>query len=293
MPEKKYYWIKLKPTFFTSKEIKKLRRIAGGDTYVVVYLKMQLLSLETGGKLYYDGVEDDFAEELALTLDEDTDNVKMTIAFLTKYGLLEQVKEDEFFMPEVPINTGKEGASAQRVRKHRELQCNEKALQCNTDVTKCNTEIEKEKEKDIEIEIEIERDNSADKPQSPFSYQQIVSMFHQICVSYPKVTKLSDKRKKAISARLKTYTIDEIKSAFEKAERSSFLKGRNNRNWSANFDWIMSDGNLAKILDGNYDNRENKATVQSQSAASFAPQPTTDDNYGGYIEFDPWAEMGE
>lgn len=162
MPEKKYYWIKLKPTFFTSKEIKKLRRIAGGDTYVVIYLKMQLLSLETGGKLYYDGVEDDFAEELALTLDEDTDNVKMTLAFLTKYGLLEQVKEDEFFMPEVSINTGKEGASAQRVRKHRELQSNEKALQCNIDVTKRNTEIEK----DIDIEIEKERDNSADKPRT-------------------------------------------------------------------------------------------------------------------------------
>jgi hypothetical protein len=80
-------------------------------------------------------------------------------------------------------------------------------------------------------------------------------MFHNICRSYPRVTKLSDKRKKAISARLKTYSVEDIKTAFEKAERSSFLKGRNRRNWSATFDWIMSDSNMAKILDGNYDDR--------------------------------------
>ena len=36
---KKYYWLKLKDDFFNSREIKKLRRIAGGDTYTIIYLK--------------------------------------------------------------------------------------------------------------------------------------------------------------------------------------------------------------------------------------------------------------
>ena len=43
MAEKKYYWLKLKEGFFEQKIIKKLRKIAGGDTYVIIYLKMQLL----------------------------------------------------------------------------------------------------------------------------------------------------------------------------------------------------------------------------------------------------------
>lgn len=166
MAEKKYYWIKLKPTFFQSKEIKKLRKIAGGDTFVIIYLKMQLLSLETNGKLYFDGLEDDFSEELALILDEDSDNVRVTIAFLEKCGLIEQRADDEYFLPEALQNTGKESASAQRVRRHRALQCNEIPLQCNTDVTKCNTEKEIEIEKEIDIELEIE-DSKGDDKSSP------------------------------------------------------------------------------------------------------------------------------
>ena len=73
---KKYYWLRLKDDWFNSKVIKKLRKIAGGDTYTIIYLKMQLLSLKNEGKLYYEGVEDSFEEELALDLDEDIDNVR-------------------------------------------------------------------------------------------------------------------------------------------------------------------------------------------------------------------------
>ena len=80
-------------------------------------------------------------------------------------------------------------------------------------------------------------------------------MYNDTCVSFPKVTQLSDKRKKAIKARLKKYSVDDLKRAFENAEESDFLKGSNSRNWSANFDWIMNDTNLAKVLDGNYANK--------------------------------------
>ena len=170
---KRYYWIKLSQAFFNSKEIKKLRKIAGGDTYLIIYLKMQLLSLETGGRLYFDGLEDDFSEELALSLDEDVNNIRMTIAFMQKCGLIEQRAEDEFFMPEVLQNIGSESSSAARVRKHRELQRNEKALQCNTDVTKCNLIIDIDKDIDTDIdldtdtEIESEKESAAGEPAAP------------------------------------------------------------------------------------------------------------------------------
>ena len=65
MGEKKYYWLKLQNDFFSHKEIKKLRKIAGGDTYTVIYLKMLLVSLKNDDCLFYDGVEETFAEELA------------------------------------------------------------------------------------------------------------------------------------------------------------------------------------------------------------------------------------
>ena len=57
---KRYYWLKLQKDFFTQPKIKKLRKIAGGDTYTIIYLKMQLLSLNNGGKLFFEGIEENF-----------------------------------------------------------------------------------------------------------------------------------------------------------------------------------------------------------------------------------------
>lgn len=95
-------------------------------------------------------------------------------------------------------------------------------------------------------------------------YNGIVDAYNSFCPSLPTVKSLSDARKKAIKARLKTYTNEEIEEAFKKAEASDFLKGKNDRNWQANFDWIMKDANLAKVLDGNYDNKgKNKPGIDT------------------------------
>lgn len=155
---KKYYWLKLKDDFFTQKEIKKLRKIAGGDTYTIIYLKLQLLSLKNGGKLYFEDVEETFEEEMALTLDEEVENVRFTLMFLEKHGLIEEVSQTEFMLPKTIESIGSETQSTVRSRKCREnqraLQCNTTATQLQQNATKCNTEIEIdiEKEKDIEIE---------------------------------------------------------------------------------------------------------------------------------------------
>ena len=182
---KKYFWLKLMNDFFQQPKMKKLRKIAGGDTYTIIYLKMQLLSLKTDGKLYFDGVEETFAEELALTIDEDEDNVLFTLMYLKKQGLIEQVTEREYALPETMKRIGSEAQSTERVRRLRErrkdaeklagqgfeaLPEGSKALHCNADATNCNTEIEIEKEieSDIEIEREGEKDESGvDTPETP------------------------------------------------------------------------------------------------------------------------------
>ena len=91
-------------------------------------------------------------------------------------------------------------------------------------------------------------------------------MYNDICISFPRLTVLSDKRKKAIKARLNTYTVEQFKTVFEKAEASDFLRGSNNKNWSATFDWMITDGNFVKILDGNYDNKSSfQSSYQKQN----------------------------
>ena len=84
--------------------------------------------------------------------------------------------------------------------------------------------------------------------------------YNDICTALPKCRNLSEARKKAIRARLGSgYTQEDFTTLFRKAQASDFLQGHNNRKWTANFDWLLQDANMAKVLDGNYDNRETAA----------------------------------
>lgn len=114
-------------------------------------------------------------------------------------------------------------------------------------------------------------DTSNNYKNNIIEYQQIADLYNSICISFPKITKLSDKRKRAIRARMAAgYTIKDFQKLFEMAESSTFLKGGNSRNWYASFDWLITDGNFAKVIDGNYSDRQKGGTdYESQSSSSF------------------------
>lgn len=175
--QKRYYWFRLHKDFFQKKEIKRLRRVAGGDTYAVIYLKMLLRSIADGGKLYFDGYEETFVSELALDIDEDEQNVQITVNYLLKNGLLLECEADEYYLPEANNNTGSETAAASRMRKLRnkskELDCNNVTEQrnivtamlheCSQPLQTCYGEIEKEIEnRDIDRVIDIDRHRDRD-----------------------------------------------------------------------------------------------------------------------------------
>ena len=151
---RRYYWLQLKEDFFKSKEMKLMRKLPGGEELTVIYLKIMLASLPDKGKIYFEGLAEDLAEELALLIDEDTEAVRMALMFLTKKNLLTTIDNYQFTLEQVPEMIGSETASARRSRKYREGQ---KALQCNTDATKRNG--------DIEIDIDIEKDIELDQEQ--------------------------------------------------------------------------------------------------------------------------------
>lgn len=151
--EKRYYWLKFREDFFESKRIKRLRRMAGGDTYLIIYLKMQLKALKTGGVLQYTGVEDCAADEIALDIDEEPDNVKIVLTYLLANGLCECSDNINYLLPYVLKNTGSETAGTQRWRDWK----NRKTLESNATPTQLqqNANVEKEIEKDKDIEIDI------------------------------------------------------------------------------------------------------------------------------------------
>ena len=170
MAEARYYWLRLQEDFFKSLRIKKLRKLAGGDTFTIIYLKMQLMTLKTGGVLHYKGIEPTFAEELALDMDESPDNVDITIRYLLSCGLLETSDEREYFVPYSVANTGSEGSSAKRMRDARAKSvtlCEQSSEVCALSYG----EKEKEKEKEIEIEIESKAQAPAPAPDKPTKHK--------------------------------------------------------------------------------------------------------------------------
>lgn len=114
----------------------------------------------------------------------------------------------------------------------------------------------KDSNKQSKIALENFAEISPAEPRKKNNYQAIVDDYNQTCTRLPKCIKLSDARKKAIAARLKRYSVEELHTVFEKAEASDFLCGCNARNWMANFDWLLKDANMAKVIDGNYDNEK-------------------------------------
>lgn len=104
--------------------------------------------------------------------------------------------------------------------------------------------------------IEIVEEPAEERNKVP--YEKIKDLFHGICVSYPKVIKLSDNRKKTIAARYKEYNNDIkiFEDLFNKAEKSDFLKGKNKKGWKANFDWLLNQANMIKVLEDTYKNQE-------------------------------------
>ena len=100
-----------------------------------------------------------------------------------------------------------------------------------------------------------EEEDKANKPEISNKPQQLADRYNAICTSLPKVVRLTDKRRRAV--RLihdKGYTPEQLDEVFRKAQESSFCTGLNDRHWKADFDWLLNESNLVKVLEGKYDN---------------------------------------
>lgn len=273
---KKYFWLKLYNDFFSSKRIKRLRSLAGGDTYTIIYLKMQLKALKDDGYLYFDGVMDEFAEELALDIDENPDDVRMTIQYLLRVGLMESSEDGkEYFLTYVPKCIGSETASAQRVRNYRARKKEQEALPCNADETpmkqietKCNTEIEKEIDINKETNKEINKETKIGEEIEAVNttvFNEKVELWNSLStlgIAPIRSITANGKRATFLRARFKEYGEDSFKEVVQAIRESSFLQGKHSgRPWQATFDWVILPSNYPKVLEGNYKDCEKRSTT--------------------------------
>ncbi len=97
------------------------------------------------------------------------------------------------------------------------------------------------------------------------SYEDIVKLYNSACKALPPVKHLTDKRKKSINARLRVYGQEAVVEMIKKAGRSCFLSGQNKQGWTATFDWLFKPNNFIKVLEGNYDSKDNNSSNTQKS----------------------------
>lgn len=132
---KRFYWIKLRENFFQQETIDWLMEQENGSAYIVLYLKMCLLTANTSGELIRtigDMTIPYEPKKISQKTGFDIDTVNVALSLFKHLGLIEETQEGIPVMPEVKNMVGSESESAARVRKYRKKK---KALQSNVDVT--------------------------------------------------------------------------------------------------------------------------------------------------------------
>lgn len=268
MASKRYYWLKLQDNFFQNPKIKKLRKIAGGDTYTIIYLKLMLYTIKTEGRFSFEGIEETLEEEIALKLDEDTENVQMALAYLFKQKLLEEISESEFAIPEVENNVGSETASAQRVREHRNKQ---KALQCNTTVTDVKQVGNVDIEKDIEIDKDIDKDIDKPKKAKPVKHKH----------GEAKKVLLTDEEYKKLQEQFPTDYQERIQRLDDYIDTNK--KGENYKNhYKVILNWYKREVERMKTNNISYNPQNPYATLKKPNIVNVTKTKTNNDNFDDF-----------
>ena len=258
---RRYYFLQMPENFFQSKRIKRLRSLAGGDTFTIIYLKMQLKAMNNKGILAYEGICEDIVNEVALDIDEDTENVRVTIDYLERSGLLEVKEDGSCYLPYAEINVGSETSSTIRSRKCRENKSVAMQHPCNTLATNCNGDIDIDIDIDIEKDINISSNKLLDCPtksDEKYVFPDETKKWNELetlgITTIRGITPDST-RAKLLKARLKQYGKESFDEVIKQIRASDFLQGKHNgRPWQITFDWLVKPNNYPKVLEGNYKN---------------------------------------
>lgn len=184
--------------------------------------------------------------------------IKRMIPLQEKRDRMKSLAEKRWKKPLLIEDNHKRNANAMPT--HTDTQC-----KCNASKVK-KSKVEKSKVEDINIEKK-DKLSSTDH----FDYQGLMDYFNKTFNGkLPGINLMTEKRKRTVKTRVREFGKESIKVMFDNVLRSPFLQGHNDRNWSADFDWIFKPSNYIKILEGNYDERDQKNRQNNQQWKSDA-----------------------
>lgn len=91
--------------------------------------------------------------------------------------------------------------------------------------------------------------SKGEESKEKYPYQDIVAMWNSVCLSCPKVLKVTEARKQKMKTRFQEFGMkreeltDYVMRLFQRVQASDFLTGRSTdkMGWVANFDWVFEN----------------------------------------------------
>ena len=270
-------WIRITTDMFDNRKIKFLRKLPDGNNLVLIWVMLLTMAgrCNSSGMIFLTENIPYTPKILADELGFEEGTVLLALQMFEKLHMV-ATSNDFLVIPGWEEYQNVEGLdrireqTRIRVANHREKKrisdCN---VTSNVTVTNGNaTEEEREEDKEIEDSSsslrseELVAPEAAATPQQEeierIPYAKVQKLYNDLCPKMAKCTVMSEARKKAIKARFGSgYKLEDFERLFDLAAQSSFLNGGNKRNFMANFDWLIRDANMAKVLDGNYADRPN------------------------------------
>lgn len=272
----------------TSDTVDYLMSQPNGANYVVLYQMLCLKTINTEGKLSRQ------IGEILIPYDIEKiqrdckwfsiDTIRVALNLYRSFGLIYEDQNGTLVLTDHNSLVGSETDYAEKNRRMRAQQAAllESGHIVSSDVSEDVSTENRDKISDIrdlditDQEREIEGEDIA-VPQAetapslsrlpPCPFKKIMELYHQICVSYPRIEDIEGERKKAVAARWRKYgDIAVFERVFRIAQASSFMKGENGRDWHADFDWMMRPSNIVKILEHKYDDKPTAQTGQPTGA---------------------------
>jgi len=169
---KKYYYLKLKDSFFDSEEVKMIEAQENGYVYSNLYLKMVLLSLKDNGRLVFKGRIPYDEKMLSTITGIPLDSVRCGLKILKDFGLIEVLESGVMYMSDVQLLIGHGSSESERKAIYRKKIGIEKRLTGH-----CPGQVPPE----LELELELEKEIDIKKKKTKSFIKPTIEQIKQYC----------------------------------------------------------------------------------------------------------------
>ena len=254
-------WIKITTDVFDDEKILLIESLPEADSIIVIWFKLLCLAgKQNNSGVFIMGDKIAYNDKMLATIFRRKEaTVQLALQTFEQFGMIELI-DGVITIPNWgkhqnldQLQTKKEYMKnyMKEYRKKQALISSGKSSKTN-----CKTNSKTNVSSAEEEKKENKKKNKIRKEERENNCEQVAEKYAALCPSLPPLEILSDSIKTDLLESIDKYGLDKFDLLFKKAEASSFLKGENDRNWVATFDWLIKADNIAKVLNGNFDNKK-------------------------------------